>query len=129
MLDFGSGYSAYKNTAVEGKAAGADIHKLVLMLFDGFLDELARVEGHISAKRHDKKAIGIEKLLKILSGLDASLDTDNGGEVAMNMQRLYQHCGQALLQASMKNDLTYIDTVRVIMTNLQEGWQGITPAS
>ncbi|MDX3774313.1 flagellar export chaperone FliS [Chromatiaceae bacterium AAb-1] len=127
MLDFGSGSSAYKSTAVEGKAAGADIHKLVLMLFDGFLEELARVEGHIQAKRHDKKAAGMEKLLKILSGLDASLDTDNGGEVALNMQRLYQHCGHALLQASLKDDLTHIDTVRVIMTNLQEGWQGITP--
>lgn len=125
MFDLSDGYQAYKNTAVESKAASADIHKLVLMLFNGFLDELARVEGHIKAKRHDKKAEGIDRMMKILGGLDASLDTENGGEVALNMQRLYQHCGQALLQASLKNDLTHIDTVRVIMTNLQEGWQGL----
>ena len=42
-----------------------------------------------------------------------------------HMQKLYQHCGQALLNASLKNDLTSLDTVRVIMTNLQEGWQGL----
>lgn len=125
MLDFANGYQAYKNTSVEGKAAGADIHKLVLMLFDGFLDELARVEGHIHAKRYDKKAAGIERMLKILGGLDASLDQQNGGEIAVNMQKLYQHCGQALLNASLKNDLAPLETVRVIMTNLQEGWQGM----
>ncbi|HEY0924369.1 flagellar export chaperone FliS [Rheinheimera pacifica] len=129
MLDFGNGYQAYKSTAVEGKAAGADIHKLVLMLFDGFLDELSRTEGHIQAKRFDKKAAGIERMLKILGGLDASLDQQNGGEVAANMQKLYQHCGQALLNASLKNDLTSLDTVRVIMTNLQEGWQGLAQSA
>mgnify|MGYP006176176809 CR=1 FL=1 len=125
MLDFAQGYQAYQHTSVNVKASGADIHSLVLMLFEGFLDELARVEGHIQAKRFDKKAAGIERMLKILGGLDASLDQQNGGEIAANMQKLYQHCGQALLNASLKNDLTSLDTVRVIMTNLQEGWQGL----
>ncbi|WP_409424906.1 MULTISPECIES: flagellar export chaperone FliS [unclassified Pseudoalteromonas] len=125
MLDLNDGFSAYKSTSVDAKAASADIHKLVLMLFDGFLDELEKVTGHIKQKRYDKKAESIEKLMRILGGLEASLDLEKGGEVAQNMQNLYQHCGQALLQASMKNDLSYIDSTRVVMTNLQEGWQGL----
>ncbi|WP_282131376.1 flagellar export chaperone FliS [Pseudoalteromonas aliena] len=125
MLDLNDGFSAYKSTSVDAKAASADIHKLVLMLFDGFLDELERASGHITQKRYDKKAESIEKLMRILGGLEASLDLDKGGEVALNMQKLYQHCGQALLQASLKNDLAFIDSTRVVMTNLQEGWQGL----
>lgn len=125
MFDFAQGYQAYQNTSVNVKASGADIHSLVLMLFDGFLDELARVEGHIQAKRYDKKADGVEKLLKILGGLDASLDLTHGGEVAINMHNLYQHCGQSLLRASMKNNLAELTHVREIMANLQEGWQGL----
>lgn len=125
MLDFGQGYQAYKNTSVDAKAASADIHKLVLMLFDGFMDELARVEGHIQAKRFDRKAESIDKLVRILGGLEASLDQDNGGEIAANMQRLYQYCGNALLQASLLNDLSQLVLVRDIMTNLQQGWQGL----
>lgn len=125
MLDFGNGYQAYKNTSVDARAAGADIHKLVLMLFDGFMDELSRVEGHIQARRFDRKAESIDKLVKILGGLEASLDQDNGGEVAANMQRLYQFCGNALLQASLQNDLNQLTLVREIMTNLQQGWQGL----
>lgn len=125
MLDLNDGFSAYKSTSVDAKAASADIHKLVLMLFDGFSDELEKVTGHIKQKRHDKKAESIEKLMRILGGLEASLDLEKGGEVAQNMQNLYQHCGQALLQASIKNDLSYIDSTRVVMNNLQEGWQGL----
>ncbi|MBU3023132.1 flagellar export chaperone FliS [Aestuariibacter sp. A3R04] len=121
----GSGYDAYQNTAVEAKAAGADIHTLVLMLFDGFLEELDRVAGHIEANRYDKKAVGVEKMMRILGGLEASLDQESGEAVVEQMQQLYQHCGQALLQASLKNDIRYIENVRMIMTNLQEGWQNL----
>jgi flagellar protein FliS len=127
MLDFAQGYQAYQNTSVNVKASGADIHSLVLMLFDGFLDELARVEGHIQAKRFDKKAQSVEKLLKILGGLDASLDQDKGGEVAVNMHRLYEFCGQEILKASLKNSVEELVVVRTVMTDLQEGWQGLLP--
>jgi len=129
MLDFAQGYQAYQNTSVNVKASGADIHSLVLMLFDGFLDELARVEGHIQAKRFDKKALGVEKLLKILGGLDASLDQEKGGEVAVNMHRLYEFCGQEILKASMKNNVEELAVVRTVMTDLQQGWQGLLPRS
>ncbi|MCQ8877504.1 flagellar export chaperone FliS [Pseudoalteromonas shioyasakiensis] len=125
MLDLNDGFSAYKSTSVDGRAASADIHKLVLMLFDGFLDELERVTGHINQKRYDKKAESIEKMMRILGGLEASLDLEKGGEVAGNMRNLYEHCGQSLLQASLKNDLIHLDSVRTVMTNLQEGWKGL----
>jgi len=125
MLDLNDGFSAYKSTSIDGRAAGADIHKLVLMLFDGFLDELESVTGHITQKRHDKKAQSIEKMMRILGGLEASLDLESGSEVAGNMKNLYEHCGQSLLQASLKNDLSFIDSVRTVMTNLQEGWKGL----
>jgi len=125
MLDINDGFSAYKSTSIDGRAAGADIHKLVLMLFDGFLDELESVTGHINQKRYDKKAQSIEKMMRILGGLEASLDLESGNEIAINMKNLYEHCGQSLLQASLKNDLSYIDSVRTVMTTLQERWKGL----
>lgn len=129
MLDFAQGYQAYQNTNVNAKASGADIHSLVLMLFDGFLDELARVEGHMQANRYDKKAQSVEKLLKILGGLDASLDLEKGGEVAVNMHNLYEFCGQEILKASLKNSVDALAPVRTVMTDLQQGWQGLLARS
>lgn len=123
MFDSLDGLDAYQNTSVHAKAAGADLHQLVLMLFNGFMDELERTEGHIKGKRFDKKALGIEKMLKILGGLEASLDPNNREEVVINMKQLYQYCGQALLNASLNDDLNDIASVRAIMTSLQEGWE------
>lgn len=122
---FDTGYSAYQNTAVEGKAAGADVQQLVLMLFDGFLEELERAVGHINGRRFERKANSVEKMLRILGGLEASLDLDKGGELAANMARLYDHCGQQVLQASLRNTTEPLDNVRTVMTNLQQGWKGI----
>ncbi len=125
MFSANDGLSAYQTTSVEAKAAGADLHQMVLMLFTGFLDELERTEGHIQGKRFDKKAQGVEKMLKILGGLEASLDPNSTLEVVTNMRNLYQHCGHALISASMHNDLDDLKTVRIIMQNLQEGWLGL----
>lgn len=124
MLD-SFGYDAYQTTSVDAKAAGANVHKLVLMLFQGFLEELERAEGHIKNKRFDKKAESIEKLLKILGGLEASLDPENNDEVLKNMRGLYQFSGQALMRANLRNDTSEITAVRKVMTDLKEGWEGI----
>ncbi|WP_334021380.1 flagellar export chaperone FliS [Alteromonas sp. S015] len=124
MLDT-SGYDAYQTTSVNAKAAGANVHQLVLMLFQGFLEELQRAEGHIEQKRFDKKAASIEKLLKILGGLEASLDPENNEDVVKNMRGLYQFSGQALMRANLHNDASELIAVKKVMTDLKEGWEGI----
>ncbi len=127
MLD-SSGFDAYQSTSVNAKAAGANVHKLVLMLFQGFLEELERAEGHINQRRYDKKAASIEKLLKILGGLEASLDPENKEEVVQNMRGLYQFSGQSLMRANLHNDVSEMIAVRKVMTDLKEGWEGILQA-
>jgi flagellar secretion chaperone FliS len=128
MFANGIGYQAYQTTAIEARAASADIHRLVLMLFEGFLEELARFEGHIAAKRFEKKADAVARLLKILGGLEASLNPETGGDVAVDMMRLYKHCGEAVMQASLQNELGYISNVREVMTNLHDGWLNVGKA-
>lgn len=61
------------------RAAAASPYELVLVLFDGLLDELARARGHIEAKRYQQKGQSLEKCLNILGGLNGALDYENGG--------------------------------------------------
>ena len=44
-------YDSYRTVDLEARAAAASPYELVLVLFDGLLDELARARGHIEAKR------------------------------------------------------------------------------
>lgn len=135
-----SGYDAYSNSQVEVRAASASQEQLVLMLVDGFLDEVARLEGHLSAfndpmnntdlksKSLEKKGKSITRCLSILRGLDTSLDMDAGGELAENLHDLYYFMGQKFLDLSRSNDLSDLEPIRVTMNNLREGWAQMSAA-
>jgi|SRR5690606_7476102 flagellar protein FliS len=120
-----NGYDAYKHSQVEARAASADPHQLVLMLVDGFLDELARIEGHLEAGNLERKATSIARCMDILGGLDTALDLENGGPIAEELHRLYDYCGRQLFDVSIKNDASGLETVRKVMTDLREGWQAM----
>ena len=125
MFEPQEGYDAYQFAATQAKAACADPHQLVLMLMDGLLDEIARAEGHILARQYERKGQSINKCLQILGGLDSALDMDKGGELAGNLRRLYDYCGQQLFEVSVRNELEPLKRVEGILRELREGWQAM----
>ncbi|TNI68062.1 hypothetical protein CF133_22270 [Aeromonas salmonicida] len=65
------------------------------------------------------------KCLDILGGLDSALDMEQGGELAMNLHRLYDYCGQRLFEISASNQADGFAEVRKIITELREGWEAM----
>ncbi|EKP0299597.1 lateral flagellar export chaperone LafC [Aeromonas veronii] len=125
MFEHQDGYDAYQFAATQAKAASADPHQLVLMLMEGLLDEMARAEGHILARQFERKGQAISKCLQILGGLDSALDMDKGGELAANLHRLYDYCGQRLFEISVSNNVEGFAEVRKILQELKEGWEAM----
>ncbi|EKP0304211.1 lateral flagellar export chaperone LafC [Aeromonas veronii] len=125
MFEHQDGYDAYQFAATQAKAASADPHQLVLMLIEGLLDEMARAEGHILARQFERKGQAISKCLQILGGLDSALDMDKGGELAANLHRLYDYCGQKLFEISVSNNVEGFAEVRKILQELKEGWEAM----
>lgn len=117
--------AAYQQAATHAKAASANPHQLVLMLIDGLLDEMARAEGHLQARQFERKGQAIAKCLDILGGLDSALDMEQGGELAMNLHRLYDYCGQRLFEISASNQTDGFAEVRKIISELREGWEAM----
>lgn len=120
-----SGYDAYQHAQVEAKAASADPHQLVLMLVDGFLDELYRVEGHLEARNMERKGQSVARCMDILGGLDTALDLEKGGAIAQELHRLYDYMGRQLFEVSIKNDPAGLTIIRQVMGDLREGWQAM----
>ncbi|HHQ4522887.1 TPA: lateral flagellar export chaperone LafC [Aeromonas veronii] len=125
MFEHQDGYDAYQFAATQAKAASADPHQLVLMLMEGLLDEMARAEGHILVRQFERKGQAISKCLQILGGLDSALDMDKGGELAANLHRLYDYCGQKLFEISVSNNVEGFAEVRKILQELKEGWEAM----
>src|SRR5690554_1495496 len=122
---YDDGFEAYQQTQVEAKAASADPHQLGLMLVDGFLDELDRIEGHLEAKQLDRKAQSVARCMDILGGLDTALDMKKGGATAQQLHELYDLCGRQLFEVSVKNGPAGLAVIRKVMNDLKEGWQAL----
>jgi len=121
-------YDSYRSVDLEARAAAASPYELVLMLFDGLLDELARARGHIEAKRYQHKGQSLEKCLNILGGLNSALDYEGGGEVVQGLARLYDYCIYRLSEVSVSLSLEGLDEVVELLGVLREGWEGVSAA-
>lgn len=117
-------YQIYHTVNLGARVAQASSVQLVLMLTDGLLEELARARAHIQARRYEAKARSLNRCIDILNGLASALDYEGGGELVVNLSRLYNYSSRRLYKAGFDLDLTLIDEVIDLMTNLRKGWQG-----
>lgn len=118
-------YSSYHAVNLDAQTARASPLELVLVLTDGLLEELARARAHIVGKRYELKARSLDKCVEIINGLSSSLDFDQGGEVVVNLSRLYDYCVGRLYTAGVKLDPAIIDEVTTLMTTIKVGWLGV----
>ena len=121
-------YDSYRTVDLEVRACSASPYELVLVLFDGLLDELSRARGHIEAKRFELKGQSLEKCMNIINGLNSTLDHDNGGEVVQGLSRLYDYCLHRLVEVSVSLSLSGLDEVEHLLGQIREGWEGVHAA-
>lgn len=130
---FGSpirGANAYAKVGVETGVIAASPHKLIVMLFEGAQIALNNALQYMAAGNIEEKGKAISKAIAIInSGLRASLDIRAGGEVAANLDALYEYMGNTLLKANLENKPELIQEVLTLLLDIKGAWDDITPAS
>ncbi|MGQ0708853.1 MAG: flagellar export chaperone FliS [Rhodoferax sp.] len=118
--------NSYRSMAVENSVATADPHALVSLLFEGLLQSLAAARAAIQSQDVVTKGRSIGKAVRIIEeGLKAGLDTQRGGEIAANLQSLYDYCIVRVTEANLRNDVAAIDEVMRAIAPVAEGWRQI----
>lgn len=118
-------FSGYGEADLAIRTAAATPHQLVIMLFNGLMDELVRAKGHISSLRYERKATSISRCIDILNALTSALDYERGGELALQLAGLYDYCVYRLYDASNSMSVEQIAEVEAILGNIREGWEGM----
>lgn len=122
--------SSYAKIGFESEVLGASPHRLIAMLFDGALREIANARKGILRNDIPAKGASIGRAISIIGeGLSGSLNMEAGGELAQNLRRLYDYMALRLTEGSLKNDVGMLDEVTRLLTELKEGWDGIRPQS
>ena len=117
------GVIAYAIVGLETGIASASPHKLIVMLYDGALVALLSAKTNIAANNIAAKGLAISKAISIIdNGLRASLDKNAGGEIAANLDALYDYMSRRLLHANLKNDVQILDEVHGLLADLRGAW-------
>lgn len=116
---------AYSQVAVQSSVASATPHRLIGLLYDGALQRIAQARGHLLRNEVAAKGEMIGKAMAIVDGLRGSLDRSVQHELTENLDNLYDYMIRQLLQANLKNDVSYLDEVAILLRDLQSAWASI----
>ncbi|MEM1436699.1 MAG: flagellar export chaperone FliS [Pseudomonadota bacterium] len=119
--------SAYQQLDVIGQIANASPKELISLLFSGANAKLSRAMGCI---RHDDfvgKAEALSSAMEIIEGLRQSLDLEKGGELAGNLNELYQYCVRRLLRANIDHDESAVAEVASLLKTVADAWDALEP--
>ncbi len=118
--------NAYANVGLETGVVAANPHQLIIMLYEGAELAVRMAIKHIDEGDLVKKSAAITKASTIiLEGLRAALDTRKGGELAVQLDALYDYMGKRLMLAHLKNQTGPLEEVRDLLRELHGAWKQI----
>jgi flagellar protein FliS len=117
----------YQKAGLQGEIEDASPHRLILMLFKGALDRIGVAKGCIERSETARKGETIGQAISIIDGLRACLDMEQGGEIAQNLEALYEYMSAALLEANVNNDVSKLDEVTKLLNEIKSAWDAINP--
>jgi len=96
--------------------------ELVVLMYDSAISALQQARDFMRAGDIAGRARCLNKASSILTELQATLNLDAGGEIARSLDRLYTYMRNSLFQANARQDVSPIDEVARLMTNLRSAW-------
>lgn len=117
-----NGVEIYKEHAVGTQSKG----RLIVMLYEGAIKFMNLAIKDIEAGDYAAKGLHITRAQDIINELNAVLDMDAGGEVAVNLRRLYCFMVRRLTEANNNKDTRLIRDVIDMMEELNQSWKAIT---
>lgn len=118
--------NAYARVGVESGILAASPHQRIVMLFDSYQASIRIARLHMQAGRIAAKGKAITKAINIVSqGLRASLDLEQGGDIAVQLDQLYDYVVRVLLHANLNNDDTALTTAATLLENVAAAWLAI----
>lgn len=116
----------YQTVNTQAQLSDASPHRLIQMLMEGGLSRLAQARGAMQHGQVAAKGELISKAIGIIGGLREGLNVQNGGEIAANLDRLYEYMIARLVEANLSNDVALIDEVAGLLRNVKSGWDAIS---
>ncbi|MCX7205162.1 MAG: flagellar export chaperone FliS [Proteobacteria bacterium] len=118
--------SAYGQTSLDTVVESASPHQLIVLLFEGAIKAIQLGKIYMQQGLIAQKGAAISKAIAIIEdGLRLALDKENGGELAENLDALYDYISFELLQANINNVPERLDEMLNLLDQLKDAWLSI----
>jgi flagellar protein FliS len=109
----------------EQQILSADPVELLAIVFDHLIATIAAARRHLVSGDRAARARCISKAFGLIAELSNSLDDQQGGEIALNLRRLYGFVGNRLVQAqSYQIEQPLIEAIQTLEP-LRQAWKAL----
>jgi len=114
------GANQYKKTSIQSAGRG----QLLLMLYEAAVKNVKKASECIDKRDIAGKGQHIIKAHDIINELLNTLDFNVGGEIARELERLYNFMTDHLVKANVENSKDKLRVVEKLLSTLLDGWRG-----
>lgn len=111
-------YSNYVNNKVNIASKG----NLLIMIYDSAIRNMKEAQVQMVKKDFSKKGLAIDTAYKAVAELLLSLNFEIGGEISVNLSKLYNYVLRRITASNISNDPSKMDDSLEIISNLRETW-------
>jgi flagellar protein FliS len=111
--------TAYRKTQIETASPEA----LILMLYDGAIKFIGQAEIAFEENNIEQISNLLLRIQAIFTELLTALDKDKGGEIAVNLERLYVFFLEQLGEANVKKDPKPLKDIKPLVIDIRNTWE------
>ena len=98
-------------------------YRIITMLLDGALERVDQAIISLDEGDFNEASVLVDKTIGIVAGLRESLDIKQGGELANNLDLLYEYIvGQLQVIDEYDEPVIILDEVRTLLNEVHLGW-------
>lgn len=116
-----SAASSYQKTQI----SQTDPVSLIVILYDGALSRIVQARQRFHKGDFLYGGLALTKTQAIVAELRKSLNHEEGGEIAANLDRLYGYLHDLLVSAIRENRVEPLDEASALLSELRSAWAEI----